>query len=238
MPITETKDKLVDVKSTENATPDETKEVAPTAEVKEEVSGTVTEEKKELVVPKPEKTEEVKVEEPKKEAIKETPKVEEPKKEEVSTEEKTEKKADDKIEIVAPAVEVKKERVNKESKEVKAEEPKKEIKETKKEEKPVAVIPDQNKNYNPIVATFWMGSFLFWFCGGILAVAAALTIGLLILSSWYKSQINSMKQAPFNVPNWAPTWLFPRDYSFYYEYEITIRDKLDDMEHDNNRELN
>lgn len=33
--------------------------------------------------------------------------------------------------------------------------------------------------------------------------------------------MNTMKQAPFNVPNWAPSWLFPRDCSFYYEYECT-----------------
>jgi len=38
-----------------------------------------------------------------------------------------------------------------------------------------------------------------------------------------------MKQAPFSVPSWAPTWLFPRDYSFYYEYEISLRNKMEDV---------
>jgi len=38
-----------------------------------------------------------------------------------------------------------------------------------------------------------------------------------------------MKQAPFSVPSWAPTMLFPKDYSFYYEYEISVRDKTEAM---------
>jgi len=58
--------------------------------------------------------------------------------------------------------------------------------------------------------------------------------GVLALSYYYKNQINTMKQAPFSVPSWAPTMLFPKDYSFYYEYEISVRDKTEANNFDDN----
>jgi len=87
----------------------------------------------------------------------------------------------------------------------------------------------ENKTKAAIAGGLLVGSWLAWLCGGVILILVALGVGVLMLSSFYKSRINSMKQAPFSVPNWAPPALFPRDYSFYYEYEISIRDK-DTME--------
>ena len=61
---------------------------------------------------------------------------------------------------------------------------------------------------------YFLGAFIFILCAG--------TCGVLMLSSFYKRQIDSYKQAPFNPPEWAPKSLFPRDHSFYWEHEITL----------------
>jgi len=79
------------------------------------------------------------------------------------------------------------------------------------------------------------GSMIFWITIGTLIFVISGTVAIFGLSMYYKKKINEMRQAPFSPPSWAPTWLFPRDYSFYYEYEISmsennIRQYLDDEE--------
>jgi len=85
-----------------------------------------------------------------------------------------------------------------------------------------------------VAGSIFAVSWLVWMCGTIVMLLAGSVIGLLMLSFYYKRQINSMKQAPFSVPSWAPTILFPRDYSFYYEYEITMKERNGEVEMENN----
>merc|ERR1711862_132239 len=108
--------------------------------------------------------------------------------------------------------------------------------ESKKEE-PAIVVKEKKKETKTAIVKkvaslsgVLFGSWLVWLCGGIVLIVASFVAGILGLSYYYKSQINCMKQAPFTVPSWAPTILFPRDYSFYYEYEITMRDVKVEME--------
>lgn len=97
---------------------------------------------------------------------------------------------------------------------------------------PVTATPKEDSKTEPATSTIekisdalpgFTGYFLYFF-GAFILILLAGTCGVMMLSSFYKRQIESFKQAPFQVPDWAPKSLFPRDHSFYWEHEITLTD--------------
>jgi len=109
-------------------------------------------------------------------------------------------------------------------------------KEVEKSEKPtetVTPVPVQPTVATPITQ---VGSSLgkatsnfVYYCGVFVFLVVGLVGGIVGLSAFYKYRMNTMKQAPFTPPSFLSSKLFPRDHSYYFEYETELGSKDEEL---------